>query len=43
MGMMDKLRNFMGMPEDDEEYFYDDEPETDDVMDYVSMRRKKEK
>ena len=43
MGMMDKLRNFMGMPEDDEEDFYDDEPETDDDMDYVSMRRKKEK
>ena len=43
MGMMDKLRSFMGMPEDGEDEFYDDEMEEDDEMDYVPPRKKRER
>ncbi len=41
MGMMDKLRNFMGVDEEDDGY-YDDEQETDDDLDYIASRKKKD-
>ena len=43
MGMMDKFRNLMGIPEDDDMDFYDDEQDEYEDMDYVPSRKKKEK
>jgi cell division inhibitor SepF len=42
MGMMDKLRDFMGMPEDEEDEFYEEETQ-DDEMDYTPIRKRKDK
>lgn len=41
MGMMDKFRNLMGIPEEDDD-FYDDEQDDYEEMDYTP-RKKKEK
>jgi len=41
MGMMDKLRNFMGVDEEDDE-FYGDEPAAEGEMDYIASRKKKD-
>lgn len=39
MGMMDKIRSFMGMP-DDEEEFYDDEPEEAEEQEPIAPKKK---
>ena len=41
MGMMDKLRNFMGVDEGDDD-FYGDEPADEGEMDYIASRKKKD-
>ena len=39
MGMMDRIRSFMGMP-DDEEEFYDDEPEEAEEQEPIAPKKK---
>lgn len=39
MGMLDKIRSFMGMP-DDEEEFYDDEPEEVEEKEPIAPKKK---
>jgi len=39
--MMDKLRNFMGVSDEDDE-FYGDEPVEESEMDYIAPRKKRE-